>query len=307
MLDILDKYKVNPRILEGLQKQARRDQSDVDLNIFDWKLETKRHLMNTEKGFLVQHRREYYNDFEDCLRDYKNAKIKSIQKQTKVHLSDGDNGDSDSEYVDCNDSGDLKNQTLSSKSMSHVPSGNYGDNFCHQVESKQLTTKRNEIQTPPATATTQVLAKAKAQSQEHETEQKPEQTQTPVKAQLNTNYDVLRIKHETSAQLLTSHNNNHNQIIDTSCINTLAVIDVGKVSESKKPIAIDDNIHGPSTSIDNIKAHVNQKTADEQSKLSEAVKSTPVQFVDKKNEQTKRKSCKKRLPDGGAVKDSSQR
>lgn len=270
MLDILDKYKVNPKILERLKKQPG-DHSDVDLNIFDWKLETKKHLMNTEKGFLVQHRREYYNDFEDCLREYKNAKIKSLQKQTKVHLSDGDNNaDSDSEYVDCTDSNDLKHQsTLSSKSMPHVPSGNYEGNFCQQLELKP-TTVRNETEA---------------------------QTQKPLKTQLNTKSDVLKINHETPAQL-TSHDNNHNQIINTSCKNTSAVNDECKVSPNKKSISIDDKIHIPSTSIEDIKVPVYQKTADKQPKQNEAVKPMPVQTTVKKDEQTKRKSCKKKL-DGG--------
>jgi hypothetical protein len=283
VLDILDKYKVNPKFLEHLQKTtAREQQHEADLNIFDSRLETKERSMDTEKGFLVQQRREYYNDFEDCLREYKNAKIKSLQKQTKVHLSDGDNGDSDSDYVDCADINDLKHQsTLSSKSMPHVPSGNYQDNFCQQLELKP-TTKRNETE---------------------------EQTQTSssssLKAQLNTNYEVLRIKHETSAQL-TSHNNDHNQTtIDSSCSNPLVVAvktDCKVSSTSEKSITIDDvniieartPIHIPSTS--DTKLHVNQTVvgADKQSKANEAVKVTPVQIVANKDEQPKRKSCKKK-------------
>ena len=268
---------MNPRVLDRLRKEAS-DRSDVYLNIFNWKLEAKRHLMNTEKGFLVQHRREYYNDFEDCLREYKNAKIKSLQKQTKVHLSDGDNNaDSDSEYVDCTDSNDLKNQsTLSSKSMPHVPSGNYEDNFCQKLE----------------------LESQKACS---ETEA---QVQKPLKTQLNTNSDVSRIENETPAQL-TSHNNNRNQIINTSCKKTSTINDEHKVSPNKKSMAIDDNIHIPSTSIDDKKVPVNQKSADKQSKPSEAVKPMPAVVIVKKDEQTKRKSCKKKVD--GAIKDPTQR
>lgn len=259
VLDILDKYKINPKIFERLQTQTR-DQSDVDLNIFDWKLETKRHLMNTEKGFLVQHRREYYNDFEDCLREYKNAKIKSLQKQTKVHLSDGDNNpDSDSEYVDCSESNDLKHQsTLSSKSMPHVPS-------LHQETKAQK-------QVPPTTQST-----------------------------TNSDSREAQIEHETLAQL-TTHNDNHNQIINTSFKNTSTKENHEcKVSQSdKKSMAINDNVHIPTTSIHDINVHVNQKTADKQSKRSEAV-----QDIVKKDEQTKRKSCKKKVD--GAVKDPTQR
>lgn len=258
MLDILDKCKVNPKLLEHLQKQAR-DRNNVDLNNFDPKLETKGRLMNNEKGFCVQHRREYYNDFEDCLRDYKNAKIKSIQKQTKVHLSDGDNGDSDAEYVDCADTNELRHQSTH-KSMPHVSSGNYQDNFCQQLDAKS-TTRRNETeaQKPAAVA----------------------------KAQLNTNYDVLPSKHETLAQL-TSHNNNNNRIIDSRKTSSVSESD-SKVSSSEKSI---DDTPIPSTSSDDKKLRVNQSVAiaDKHPKS----KPPPVQIVSNKDEQTRRKSCKKK-------------
>lgn len=286
MLDILYKYKVNPQILEHLQRQANYVAIN---NIFDWKLEGKRRSMNKDKGLCVQqHRREYYNDFEDCLRDYKNAKIKSIQKQTKVHLSDGDNGESDSDYVDCTDSAELKHQSTH-KSMPHVPSGNYQDNsssssnFCQQLSQKAVTTKRNE---------------SEAQ-----------------KAQLNTNYVA---KNETSAQLTSPHKNNHNRIIDTSCNRKGSRGVAAKVSSGEKSISIDDDnviatTRIPSTSSnddndDDIKHHVNQNAADKQSKSNEAIRSTPVQT--KRDEQTKRRSCKKKLlllPEVVAVKDPTQR
>lgn len=84
-------------------------------------------LMNNENRKCFSHnnsiryqpRTEYYNDFEICLREYKNQKIKSLQKQTKVHLSDGDGSGSDSDYVDA--SSELKYQSTTSKSTSHVP------------------------------------------------------------------------------------------------------------------------------------------------------------------------------------------
>lgn len=276
MLDILDKYKVNPRVLERLQKQVS-DQSDVDVSTFDWKLEAKKHLMNKEKGFLVQHRREYYNDFEDCLREYKNAKIKSLQKQTKVHLSDGDNNaDSDAEYVDCTESNDLKNQsTLSSKSMPHVPSGNYKENFCQKLEVQSATLP---------------------------TELEP-QSQKPLKTQLKANSDISRIENKTPAQL-TSNNNNHNQIINTSCKNTSTVNEECKVNPEKS-IEIDDNIHISSTSIVDTKVPINTKTVDRRLEPNEAAKPLPVQIPVKKDEQTRRKSCKKK-PEG-TMKDPTQR
>lgn len=301
MLDILDKYKVSPQILEQLQKQARDQSNDADLNTFHRKLlELKESSMNNEKGFCVQHRREYYNDFEDCLRDYKNAKLKSIQKQTKVHLSDGDNGDSDSEYVDCTEPSELRHQSTH-KSMPHVSSEHYHDNICQQLEPKPK---------PPVKR-----LEAKIQTKAP--------TQSPTaKAQLNTNYDVLQAKHSTTEQL-TSHNNNNknnnnlNQIIDTTsnCNSSLLVKknDDSKVTSSEKSIAIDDKTPIASTSIDDdIKLHVNQSVAVKQSKSNEAVKSTPVQIVvkeDERQQQTKRKSCRKKqeVVAVGAVKDPSQR
>lgn len=273
---MLDKFKVNSKILEKPK--------DVELKkFFDWKLETKRHLMSQEKGFLVQHRREYYNDFEDCLRDYKNAKIKSIQKQTKVHLSDGDNGESDSDYVDCTESNDLKNQsTLSSKSMSHVPSGNYQDSFLQQLELKQKTTKRNET-------------KAHIQAQ------------AAVKAQLNTN---SQIEHETPAQL-TSHKNNNNQIIDTSCNKTLAVNNDNKVNPNRKSIVVDDSVHHPATADVETNIHINQTSDKQHVKVAvESAKPTLEKTLStkQKDEQSKRRSCKKRQLDVVPfIKDPAQR
>lgn len=273
VLEIFDKYKLNPKILERLQA----DQYDVDLKIFDFKQEAKRHLMNKEKGLLVQHRREYYNDFEDCLRDYKNAKIKSLQKHTKVHLSDGDNGESDSEYVDCTDhTSDLKQSSLSSKSMPHVPSGNYEDNFYQQLEPKH---------TAKHSGTEAQLAKAQL-SESRRIEQ-----------------------HETPAQL-TSHNNNHDQIIDTSrgSPQTTSVSD-GKASARKKSITIDDSSHirRPSEAIVDVQPHVNQTSTEKQSIVSEAVNTTPLQVAAKRSASTKRKSCRKKIAPDETVKDPTQR
>lgn len=146
VVDILD--KADAKRLCNTQQLMN---NEMDLN--NWG------IVNTEKGILTQHRREYYNDFEDCIRslDYKNAKIKSLQKQTKIHMSDGDNGDSDSDYVDCQSASDLlKNQSsLSSKSMPQVPI----ENICEpklprksahkakaQTESYALVQKSHEAQ-----------------------------------------------------------------------------------------------------------------------------------------------------------------
>lgn len=263
MLDILDSYKVNSKLIEHL-RQTTANQHETDLNIFEARVESKGRSMTSEKGVFVQQRREYYNDFEDCLRDYKNAKIKSLQKQTKVHLSDGDNGESDSDYVDCSDTNDLKASSLSSKSMPHVPTENYQDKFCQQLELKP-TTIRNEIQ---------------AQT-----------TSSSKKAQLNTNYNVLRIKHETSAQL-TSHNNDHNQIIDSSCKKPLvvAVKSDCKVSSTCEK-SIPDNVPIQSTS--DSKQNVNQTAVDVDKQQSKVIHVTP-QATAKRDESTKRRSCKKK-------------
>lgn len=263
---------MNPKLIEHLHKTTA-DQHETGLNIFTSRFERKGRLMASEKGFFVQHRREYYNDFEDCLRDYKNAKIKSLQKQTKVHLSDGDNGDSDSDYVDCADTNDLKS-TLSSKSMPHVATENYQDNFCQQLELKK-TTKR------------------------HETKAHTQATSKSMKAQLNTNYDVPRIKP------VTSHNNDHNQIIDSSCkkssVAAAAAKSDGKVSICEKSI--------PIQSTSNTKHHVNQTVVDvdkQQSKSIQAVTATPAQIV-KRDESAKRKSCKKKTAENVSNQDLTQR
>lgn len=249
----------NEKVLEQLQKLTS-DVNNADLNNSGRKLEHKRHLMTSEKGIFVQHRREYYNDFEDCIRDYKNAKIKSLQKQTKIHLSDGDNGESDSDYVDCNDSSDLKLQSsLTSKSMPHV---------CQQLELKETAkeTKRIEAEAP--------------------------------KAQLNTNYDVLKVAHKPSAQL-PPHKNNLNQIINVSSTASIKIDE--KLKERKLSIHTE-------TSSSTIDVHVNQKPSPPHSPpetASEVVKPTPVQTIVKKDEVAKRKSCKKKQ--NGESKDPTHR
>lgn len=269
--DFLDDEKVSPKVLEQLQKLAS-EHNNAELNIFDPKL---KHKMTSEKGFFVQHRREYYNDFEDCIRDYKNAKIKSLQKQTKIHLSDGDNGESDSDYVDCNDSSDLKHQSsLSSKSMPHVLTGNYEDNFRQQLELKQTAT------TTTMTTTTTKRIELEAQAQ---TEKPP----TTEKAQLNTNYDVLQVVNTTSAQLPSPpHNNNPNLNL---------IIDARRASSIKSKEKLNDRKQSieramPSTSTTTKGVQINQKVEN----ASEVVKPTPVQITVKREEQAKRKSCKKK-------------
>lgn len=178
------------------------------------------------KRFLVQHRREYYNDFEDCLRDFKNQKIKSIQKQTKVHHSDGDNGESDSEYVDCTDnSSDFKQQsTLSSKSLPHVPVENYhdDDNFRRESEYYKFTTKMPAASSVYVTTTTKAAARTICNEIETRTSdtmattkaQKPPQMLIKIKSndgtQLNKNYDDCRkYSQNESTEQLKAHNRNN--------------------------------------------------------------------------------------------------
>lgn len=275
MLDLLESYKVSPKALEQLQNLAS-EHSNADLNTCYPRVEHTRHSMTSEKGFLVQRRREYYNDFEDCIRDYKNAKIKSLQKQTKIHLSDGDNGESDSDYVDCNDSSELKHQSsLSSKSMPHVLSESFGESFCQQLELKQTTittTKTKRIEVQP-------------------------QIQATEKAQLNANYNVSQIANKTPTQL-PPNNNNLNQIIDASCASSIKSYE--KFHESKQSIR-----NEPSTSTTINDVHVNQKSTVENT--NEVFKSTsPSQIIVKKEEQSKRKSCKKK-PNGETKVSTTQR
>lgn len=114
---VIDKYEIHYKLLELYH--AKRD--DRDMN-------------QMRSSSCMQKRTEYYNDFEDCIRDCKNAKLKAVQKQTKIHHSDGDNGESDSDYVDCTESTEANNfkaqSALSSKSMPQVNSAtnDYADN-----------------------------------------------------------------------------------------------------------------------------------------------------------------------------------
>lgn len=135
-------------------------------------------LMNNESRKCFSHnnsiryqpRTEYYNDFEICLREYKNQKIKSLQKQTKVHLSDGDGSGSDSDYVDA--SSELKYQSTTSKSTSHVPT-------VHQQ--KQSLTKPTTKSTTAATTNDDVRATARIINQQsnicYDNLQQPQQQQ----------------------------------------------------------------------------------------------------------------------------------
>jgi hypothetical protein len=112
VLDIINKYEIHPKVFELYQSVGCTRDEDT----------TTTSTMNKIRSI----RREYYNDFEDCIRDCKNAnkQLKTVQKQTKIHHSDGDNGDSDSDYVDCCESNDANNFKIQSSSKS-MPQVNY--------------------------------------------------------------------------------------------------------------------------------------------------------------------------------------
>ncbi|CAH1718284.1 unnamed protein product [Chironomus riparius] len=235
-----DSFIKRDYVLDVIDKNSKftEHQHNADLSSYNYIHLTsanslKAYSMSKEgsKRLLVQHRREYYNDFEDCLRDFKNQKIKSIQKQTKVHHSDGDNGESDSEYVDCTDnSSDFKQQsTLSSKSLPHVPVDDYhdDDNFRRESEYYKFTTKMPAASSVYVTTTTTKTSGAAARTICNEIETRTSDTMATTKAQkppqmlkiksndgtqLNKNYDDCgRFKQNESTEQLKAHNRNNNK------------------------------------------------------------------------------------------------
>jgi hypothetical protein len=283
-----DSFIKRDYVLDVIDKNSKftEHQHNADLSSYNFIHLTsanslKAYSMSKEgsKRLLVQHRREYYNDFEDCLRDFKNQKIKSIQKQTKVHHSDGDNGESDSEYVDCTDnSSDFKQQsTLSSKSLPHVPVENYhddDDNFRRESEYYKFTTKMPAASSVHVTTTTTAASAARTICNETRTSdimattkaQKPPQM-LKIKSndgtQLNKNYDDCRkstqsecteqIKaHNRNNKSSSNSNSNNNSCSSSSYKNNNQnnqVVDKrrgsDKVSVNEKSISIDEC---PSTS-----------------------------------------------------------
>lgn len=118
MLDILDKYKIHPKLLAILQKEGRY----VDELNFDDVVMSQ----TPRSASRSQERHEYYNDFEDCLRDFKNAKLNLPKRNNR---RDGENGESDSEYLECCEGSEIKAQsTFTSKSMTHVNTATATDN-----------------------------------------------------------------------------------------------------------------------------------------------------------------------------------
>ncbi|XP_070506326.1 inactivation-no-after-potential D protein isoform X2 [Chironomus tepperi] len=264
VLDVIDK---NSKFTEHQHNAELSSYNFIHLTSVN---SLKAYSMSKEgsKRFLVQHRREYYNDFEDCLRDFKNQKIKSIQKQTKVHHSDGDNGESDSEYVDCTDnSSDFKQQsTLSSKSLPHVPVDNYHDESDYykfttkmpaassvHVTTTTTTTSSRTICNQIDTRTSDIMATTKAQKSPQKLKIKSNDG-----TQLNKNYDDCRryTQNECTEQLKahnrnnknSSNSNNNNNSCSSSSYNknnqNNQVVDrrtgsIDKVNVNEKSISID--------------------------------------------------------------------
>lgn len=251
-------------------------------------------MSKDKKPFLVQHRREYYNDFEDCLRDYKNQKIKSIQKQTKYHHSDGDNGESDSEYVDCTDGAgsELKNQsTLASKSMPHV---SIGDNYQLREQFRLPEGIKTSAAVTPPSATTKTIESTINTHQQVKSNESRRKSVKSVEATTLKNYyydDCAQSKCESSAQQLKTHDRNNK-----TNRNNQNVIKVDESGGTKGSVKVN-----PSTSAisaQRLPQLIDVATAE----VRVATNSTSA--IAKKDELAKRKSCKKRQ---GSIKDSTQR
>jgi hypothetical protein len=246
-------------------------------------------MSKDKKQCLVQHRREYYNDFEDCLRDYRNQKIKSIQKVTKYHHSDGDNGESDSEYVDCTDAGtgaEFKHQSvLASKSMPHVPTEAYHDNLCRVPESMKLAAmeaiaaeRQSVKKTICRTAATATIAR--------QSQTALQMTEAQLKAHSKNNYNNQNVINKREEQ---QPREGGKVSAKTECPSTsAALINERELKNDKIPAAI--NVQRSPQLID--------------AEVRVATNSPAAASVAKKDELAKRKSCKKKQ---GSIKDPSQR
>lgn len=231
-------------------------------------------VMNAEKGILTQHRREYYNDFEDCIRslDYKNAKIKSLQKQTKIHMSDGDNGDSDSDYVDCQSASDLlKNQSsLSSKSMPQVPI----ESICEPKVHRKSTQKAQNEGTALAQKSPEAQwAGTDLQDDTREKSVSPKSTQ------------VAQIEGKAQPTSMVTHRKTSASIRKRPQPIDIEMTDSGTVPQVSDKKEIDTK---------KSRTHVkNQCTASNDAK-SDKVEKGPVERLEE-NLKTNRKSCKKKV------------
>lgn len=274
------------------------------------------------KRFLVQHRREYYNDFEDCLRDYKNQNIKTSQKSSRIHHSDGDNGESDSEYVDCTDNScELRQQSsLSSKSMPHVPTVDYqhNDGFRREISNAccnpVVATTRMIIDTQCSCDTAQAI-----KSDEVAQLSKNYDKRSQVAAHSVNNNNKRINNNNTSCNSVssnsTSKNNQNNQLVDKKgtrvVVNEKSIsIDEQRPSTSTVPISDDKKVskkppvvsssHQLPQLVDTSTIEVRVVTKQPASSIDDDVKAT----VNVKKDDAKRKSCKKRQ---GSIRDPAQR
>lgn len=273
VLDILD--KADAKRLCNTQQLMN---NEMDLN--NWR------VASTEKGILTQHRREYYNDFEDCIRslDYKNAKIKSLQKQTKIHMSDGDNGDSDSDYVDCQSASDLlKNQSsLSSKSMPQVPI----ENICEpslprksaqkaQKETYALVQKSHEAQTTGTVDLQHDMPKKSS----------PQKSTQIAQVEVTAQPTSMNTQRKTSASI-----RKRQQPIDSEMTDS-----IGKEPRASEKKEIDTKTS---------RTHVKNQCTASNDAASDKVEKGPVERLEE-NAKTNRKSCKKKV--GNDALDRTQR
>lgn len=228
--------------------------------------------MSDKKTFFVQHRREYYNDFEDCLRTLPKS------KQSRIHHSDGDNGESDSEYLDCTDlaTGDLKNHSsLSSKSMPHV-AGPIERRDHYEIDNRILS-----IITPERQAAAQQLS---SKTKNLSLQIKNEMSQT---SQL--------VAHDSVKS--SNKNNNNNQPINRNVTDTRVCDKVNKAFVNEKSMTID---VCPTAKPTRLSSEDTKKLT----AISIDISEIPAAVNKDDTKEKKRRSCKKRQ---GSIKDLSEK
>lgn len=261
-LDIVDSdEKTNFKFLENHYQPLRYDHVDVK--------------MCDKKTIFVQHRREYYNDFDECLRDYRQQNQKTKTKPSKVHHSDGDNGESDSEYLDCSDmtGGDLKNHSsLSSKSMPHVASGHHHH---FEIENRTVSIITTERQA-------QLNCKANILSSQ-------------IKNELSKTSQL--VAHE-SVKSSNKNDNNNNQPINKNVLDTRKSDKANKTFVNEKSMTID---------VCPMAKPIQKLSTDDAKKLTAiSIDISEIPGAVRKDEVSdkKRRSCKKRQ---GSIKDLSEK
>ncbi len=261
ILDVVDsEEKSSFKFLENHFQPLRYDQVNVK--------------MSDKKTIFVQHRREYYNDFADCLREYRQQNQKTKPK-SKIHHSDGDNGESDSEYLDCTNDvtvGDLKSSSHTSKSMPHVSSESHHE---------------NEIKSHKATA---------------------EGRQAQLSSRVNNSGSEIRndlsrasklIEHNSVNANDRNNNNKNNQPTNKNVLDTRESDKANKAFVNEKSMTID---VCPTTKISTPKL----STSDVKKMTAVSIDISDIPVVVKKDEvkERKRKSCKKRQ---GSIKNISEK